>query len=413
MTITFYTLIYKVKSKFDFDKYKEWGNNLMKNIKNNNFIIFTNLETYDIIKDIIDFTNNNIKIKILEFNEFKYYKYKLYFEKCKKLIDGYNIDWKLLLIWIERILLLNKIKDTKTEYYAHVDFGYFRDDKFSDAFLNNIDILNNLNKDKIYYCLVYNDLFYIKNILNQNLYKEIIGGGFFIIHYDKIDYYINLFNDKVLYYINNKELIKDDQYILQNIIFDKNNINNFELITDKNSCLNYIYLEKVTREYNYYDYIKSIYYSKLIFENYGYDNIENYFRIKNNDYSIIDYNGSMKKSCDNWFVFRKFLSCIDKNKFIVNNCKKLFYNYYLICNELGCNVICENKNIKVFNLNDNIYILLKIKTSSITYKILYNMIDTFIPITKLNINSNLNINSTEYQFIIEISRLFNFEIQFV
>ena len=247
--IIFYTLIYKIKSKFDFKKYEEWGSNLIKNMKDQLLVIYTDQNTYDILKDYLK--SDNIKLIFLELNEFKYYKYIDFFERCTSLTEGFNIDARLLLIWLERIIVLDNLKDLiKSEFYSFVDFGYFRDTKIYDNFFKN-NIL--LNKEKIYYCLVKNDNIYLKNniLLYYNNNKEypikndgIIGGGFFIIHNDKINFYVNLFENKVSLYINNNRLIKDDQIIITDIIFDKNNIEHFELITDIDSHLNITYKNK-------------------------------------------------------------------------------------------------------------------------------------------------------------------------
>ena len=52
MKITFFTLIYKIKSKFNFQKYYDWGINLIKTLKNHELIIFTDKNTYKEIKKI-------------------------------------------------------------------------------------------------------------------------------------------------------------------------------------------------------------------------------------------------------------------------------------------------------------------------------------------------------------------------
>lgn len=435
--ITFYTLIYKIKSKINFDKYKKWGINLINNIKEQKLIIYTDNNTYELLKDI--FHNiDNIKIIILELNNFKYYKYIDFFNKCIKLTENYDIDSKLLLIWLERIIILDNLKNfISSDFYSYVDFGYFRDETIYDNFLKNNIILN---KDKIYYCLVNNDNIYLKNdiLLYYKINKEypvknngIIGGGFFIIHYDKIDFYINLVDNKILSYIDNNILIKDDQIIITDIIFDKNNIEHFELITDVDSHLNIVYRNKINQNNNYKDFVKSIYYSKLIFQNKQQIALyDNYINISEKIYEIKDFNNIIKyKNDDNWFCFKKLLNHNNYENYITNNYKLLLYNYYLGYN-VDYDIYYENNIIKVMKNNYDIYIFFKINLYELNYIILYNLLDIFINIQKLNINNLYNgifynhhipetsdseqafMGTTEidYEILIELSKIFNFDI---
>lgn len=416
--IVFYTLIYKIKSKFDFKKYEEWGKNLVNNIKENILIIYTDNYTYALIKNIFD-NNNNIKIIFLDLNNFKYYKYIDFFNNCTKLTEEHDIDPKLLLIWLERVIILNNIKNLiKSDFYSFVDFGYFRDVNIYDNFFKN-NIL--LNKDKIYYCLIKNDNIYIKNeillyykINNEYPIKNdgMIGGGFLIIHHDKINFYINLFENKILSYINNNRLIKDDQIIITDIIFDKNNIEHFELITDTDSHLNICYKNKININNNYKDFIQSIYYSKLIFLNsQKYMLYNDYITITEKTYIINNYDNIINyKNDDNWFVFKKFLNNYNYQDYIVTNYKLLFYDYYLgydIKYNIEYNIYYENNLIKVMKNDYKIYIIFKINLNNLNYIILYDLLDIFINIQILNINSLYDI---DYEIIIELSKIFNFTI---
>jgi hypothetical protein len=409
--IIFYTLIYKIKSKFNFEKYEEWGNNLLKNLKDQTLIIYTDENTYNLLKDILN--HNNIKIVFLELTNFKYYKYIDFFSSCTKLTEGYNVDPKLLLIWLERIIILDNLKNfINSEFYSFVDFGYFRDETIYDNFLKNNIVLN---KDKIYYCLIKNDIIYIKNeILSYYKYNKeypikndgMIGGGFFIIHFDKINFYINLFESKILSYMNNNRLIKDDQIIITDIIFDKNNIEHFELITDIDSHLNIQYKNKIIPNNNYKDFIESIYYLKLIFENKQKKNLYNhYINITKKKYEIKNFDNIINYiNDDNWFTFKKFLNDNNYTNYIINSHKLLFYNYYLGY-DVKYDTYYENNIIKVMKENNNMYILFNINLSDINYLILYDLLDIFINIQNLNINKLYNI---DYEIIIELLKIFNF-----
>lgn len=413
--IVFYTLIYKIKSKFDFKKYQEWGNNLIKNLNNQTLVVYTDKNTYNLLKRILN-NNNNIKIIFLELSDFKYYKYIDFFNNCTKLTEGHDIDSKLLLIWLERIIILDNLKNYITsKFYSYVDFGYFRDELMYNNFLKSNIILD---KDKIYYCLVKNDIIYLKNDIliyyrdnkeypNKN--DGIIGGGFFIIHSDKINFYINLIENKILSYINNNILIKDDQIIITDVIFDKNNIDHFSLITDINSHINNVYKNKILQNNNYKDFIYSIYYSRLIFENLKKHNLyDNYINLSEKTYEIKNFDNIINyKNDDNWFVFKKFLSDYNYTDYIITSHKLLLYDYYLGYN-VNYNVYYENNIIKVMKNDYKIYISFKIIFDELNYLILYDLINIFINIQILNIKNDSNI--LDYEIIIELSKIFNFKI---
>lgn len=411
--IVFYTLIYKIKSKFDFEKYEEWGKNFINNMKDQTLVIYTDNNTYNILKNIFD--HNNIKIIILELNNFTYYKYIDFFNNCTHLTSGHNISPELLLIWLERIIILDNLKKYITsDFYAFVDFGYFRDEIIYNNFFKN-DII--LNKDKIYYCLVKNDIIYLKNdiISYYNINKNypikndgIIGGGFFIIHYDKIDFYINLFENKILSYINNNRLIKDDQIIISDIIFDKNNIEHFELITDTDSHLNFCYKNKINQNNNYKDFVHSIYYSKLIFENKQKSMLyKDYITITEKTYEIKNFDDVINyKNDDNWFPFKKLLNDNNYKDYIINSHKSLLYDYYLGY-YVDYPIYYKNNIITLMKNNNDIYILFKINLEELNYLILFELLDIFISIQTLNISNECNI---DYEFIIELSIIFNFKI---
>lgn len=416
--IIFYTLIYKIKSKFNFDKYLEWGKNLLENLKNEIFIIYTDNYTYQFIEPLIN-NYKNIQIIFLEIQDFEYYKYLDFLNNCTKLTEGYNIDPKLLLIWLERVIILKKIRESiRSDFYSYVDFGYFRDNKIYNNFLKNNIILNN---DKIYYCLIFNDILYIKDLLLfYDLNKEMpvkndgmIGGGFFIIHYNKIDFYLNLFDNKIKFYINNNKLIKDDQIIITDVILDKNNINHFELITEYDSHLNVIYNNKINKNINFKDFIISIYYFNLLFKNKKKENfICDYLYVNNDYYSIENFDEIINiKPTDQWFVFKNFLNDINYNDYIMHNYKPLFFNYYLI-DENDCNinhdVYYENDLIKVFKKDNGVYITFKYFIGFIDYNILYKLYHIFININVLNINKISNHYNNE--IIIQLSEIFKFKI---
>jgi hypothetical protein len=104
-----------------------------------------------------------------------------------------------------------------------------------------------LNKEKIYYSYLNNNMNYtnamIKHVNNKNI-KGLpispipinhltIAGGIFLIYKDKIDWWLNLYNSKLELYFTNNYYVKDDQIILLDCIFS--NITNFCLYKENNN----------------------------------------------------------------------------------------------------------------------------------------------------------------------------------
>ena len=258
----FYTIIYKIESKFDFEKYIEWGKNLINYLQNYKLIIFTNHETYDIIKGIIK-DKKNIEIFYFNIENFYYFKYKNFLlqNTCKDCFPDHKISYKLILLWIERHLLVEKIKKKyKSDFYCYIDWGYIReknksieikDYKFDE---NKIQWgLVNSKKDTFEY---YNHLFKTKdkNILKKNIkdiiinqkiekYQPIFGGGFSIIPHKMVDEFLKIYKHSLNYILDNQILFKDDQSIIAYTII--NNLNKFKLIykeKDKIEWFPFIYL---------------------------------------------------------------------------------------------------------------------------------------------------------------------------
>ena len=246
--ITFYTLIYKIKSKFSFETYLEWGEILIKNLNNHHLVIFTDNETSILLHQLIN-GRENIKIIIKELSDFKYAIYKDEIEKNtnKSYFPHHDIDYKLILIWLERHILIKEIeKQYSSDFYCHIDWGYFRENKIYHNWCNK-EILNTLDETKIYFALIRSDMDYLRKIFNivqckenlkENLEKLIIdniwsvGGGISIIPKGKIEYWLDIYQNTLDRFFDNQLPIKDDQVILINIFFQKDNVANFKLITD-------------------------------------------------------------------------------------------------------------------------------------------------------------------------------------
>lgn len=215
------------------------GGNLINFVEEELFII-TNSETYRIIEHLV-INKKNIKIILKEFDDFKFMKYEQYLKENTNEIyfSNHQIDYKLILLWLERHIMLDEIK-SKKDFICYIDWGYFRnklESKINFNLMSNSDLylplITNESKNiqKVSYLLREgnnNIKEYISNNLNSNYYP-IIGGGGFIIKKDYIQkyktFFWNIFND--LY--REKIHIKDDQTILL-ILYLRENYGNISLL---------------------------------------------------------------------------------------------------------------------------------------------------------------------------------------
>lgn len=253
INITFSTCWYIVKSKFDTEVYKKWFSNFLGNVHNFYLVIYTNKESYKMLKKYNK--QPNIKIVLVEFEEFYNYKYK------DKFIKNHNntvlknmIDWKLNMLWSEKISFVKKTVENKyfeTDYYGWCDIGYFRgrqndiDVELIKSWPNN-EKISKLNKDKVHYAIVNNNKEYMNFIFSILRDRQINGlpmhqlpqnqisvaGGFFIITREKLDWWAKTYDTILNLYLTNNYVVKDDQMLIIDCI--SQNIDNFELYLEDN-----------------------------------------------------------------------------------------------------------------------------------------------------------------------------------
>jgi len=218
--------IYYLKSKYDFSKYLKWIENIFKKFSREKLIIFTNSETYNKIKHL---SNKRISFIIKEIEELTYYTYKKFWEQNQlKNSTLLNYDWKLAMLWCEKINMVKEIKDKyNPEYCVWMDIGYWRDNlKLFDKWL----YLDRVKNNKVYYNMI-EDLEIVKNFYEDNNYipetQISIAGGFFISHTDIFNVYSDLFDFKLKQYIREGRFIKDDQMLIAEIAIENPNIFRF------------------------------------------------------------------------------------------------------------------------------------------------------------------------------------------
>lgn len=245
--ITLSTCWYKLKSKFDSKTYLNWIKNFLSIVNNFNLVIYTDADSFKEIFILDELSNKKIKIIIKPFEEFYTYKYKTYWinnHSKSNLHLHLHTDWKLNMLWNEKVFLVNETIKNKyfdTLYYGWCDIGYFRNrpnnlnTKYLSNWPDNKKLLNNpFNNGCIHYgCVQNNTITYVKlqndirthysnRLTTQptNQIEEIcFAGGFFILRKDLIDIYVELYNEKLMYYFMNNFIIKDDQTIIMDIIF--------------------------------------------------------------------------------------------------------------------------------------------------------------------------------------------------
>jgi len=250
--VTFSTCWYILKSKFSENTYCKWISNLLSIVKNFNLVIYTNPESYEYLIQLIDSSNENIKVIIKPIEEFYTYKYKEHWIKNheKSNMDLHkHTDWKLNMLWNEKIFFVNEtIKNRyfSSLYYGWCDIGYFRNrpHDIHTAYLQNWPnpeklLSSNFINRYIHYACVQNEAKILESLsyditthYTHKLetpptlrYTEIcFAGGFFILRPEVAVNYMKIYDEKLNYYFTNNYFIKDDQTIIMDIIFRNPNM---------------------------------------------------------------------------------------------------------------------------------------------------------------------------------------------
>ena len=240
--ITLSSCFYIINSKFPPETYIGWMNNFLSIVNNFKLVIYTDENS---CKYINKKENPNIKVIIKPMDQFYNYKYKnnwIQNHQINYLINDKS-SWELNMLWSEKINFVNETIKNKyfdTEFYAWCDIGYFRnrnEDLHTDKLLHwpNYNTINKLDKNKIYYGCINNNNNYMNNLYNLINNKNSLGlpdkpmppnqqsiaGGFFIIHKNKIDWWVNTYDTKLALYFKHNYLVKDDQIIIADCIFSQ------------------------------------------------------------------------------------------------------------------------------------------------------------------------------------------------
>lgn len=267
--ITFVSAWYELTSKFPKEQYYVWATNLLANVRKFYLVVFVeDSRTSKLIKQL---SNNNPMVFVIihSIKHFHLYqKYKNEFQMNHQLNHQINklVSWELMILWCSKQRLVALVEENTslhhhkyppniTEYYGWCDIGYFRNrnNGFNEltpqqiqSFPNNVK-LSSFDKSKIHYGLVEPDNipYLLSFILNRRSdislpivplpFNQIsIAGGFFIAgggSGSPIKAWRDMFESHIAIYFDNNYVIKDDQYIIIDLICQNQNL--FNLLVEQ------------------------------------------------------------------------------------------------------------------------------------------------------------------------------------
>ena len=275
MTITFSSCFYIIKSKFDPSIYINWMNNFISMVKHFNLVIYTD---ENVVKYIDTKGNPRIKVIIKPLENFYHYEKKESWIKNHEKNEYLNsmINWEVNMLWNEKIWFTKETIERKyfeTEFYGWCDIGYFRN-RSNDLHTSRLDnwcnpsnpsLIGKLekNKNKIMYACINNDFNFLKWLHQLVNNKSEIGlplqpipptqvsiaGGFFVLHKNKITWWVETYDSLLKKYFEHDYLVKDDQIILANCILDDNLREHFTLFTESNPAFdNWFMFQRILNE---------------------------------------------------------------------------------------------------------------------------------------------------------------------
>jgi hypothetical protein len=256
--ITLSTCWYQFKCKFSKEIYNQWMDNFLSNVNDKYFlVVYSDNDSCECIRPYLQ--NKNIRLIIKPYTDFYNYKYKeawIENHENNERLNSYT-DWRVNMLWHEKIHFVyetirrsNKLFGYKTDFYGWCDIGYFRErlniDSTKEELVNwpNSKIIANLNHEKIHYACVQRNTEYVNELMRIILTRKndqgippipshqiSIGGGFFIIHKDKIKWWKRLFDTTLSRYFTNRVLVKDDQIIIADCVFS--NMRHFQIYKEE------------------------------------------------------------------------------------------------------------------------------------------------------------------------------------
>ena len=274
MSIILCSCWYPLKAKFDNSVYLEWIDNLLQNVNNFYLVIYANEEGSSQLSLSQFIDNPRIRVVFKPIEEFYNFQFKEQWirnHEQNELLNQYT-SWELNMLWSEKIHFVSDCREKKyfnsnsaIEMYGWCDIGYFRNRVNADTPIQLLEhwpsqeIICDLDTNKIHYALVNNDTGFIKQLMEQINEKDAddglpvkpipqdqisVAGGFFILSDKKIEWWKDTYDSKLQTYFASGRLVKDDQIILADCIFTKENQKFFALYTEESKYDNWFLFQR-------------------------------------------------------------------------------------------------------------------------------------------------------------------------
>ena len=223
------------KNKYNNNIYDKWLNNFIK--IETPIVLFTNEKTKPYLEQKI-IGKNNFKILVVEFEDFKTYKYLNQFKEQHQTLDNekkkHNVF--LYLIWNEKIEFVKKaiyLNPFQTQNFLYSDAGYFRNNSYTNW--PNPKIINQLPKNKVSYFLICP---FTQNELKCNKFEKLptfdhgrnkndmgvrFAGGIFYCHQDFFPIWYKIYYKFLDKFSKSNKFMGKDQSIINSIYLIKPN----------------------------------------------------------------------------------------------------------------------------------------------------------------------------------------------
>jgi hypothetical protein len=166
-----------------------------------------------------------------------------------------RIGWEVNALWSEKVHFVQETVDKgyfssneePNVWYGWIDIGYFRCRHLIDVprelihYFPNIDRLSTLDPTKVHYGFV-NPNVQVISLIQHSIESGrpippnqiSVAGCCFFTGREKVSWWTNTYDSMVNKYIQNDQLIKDDQIIIAHCIFTKELTNHFKLHIENN-----------------------------------------------------------------------------------------------------------------------------------------------------------------------------------
>ncbi len=228
--ITLVTALFKMKSKFSFDKYLKWVENLL--LINCSIVFFVDKEISNIIKSKRPFIYENktiwIETSIKDFYTYKNFRIN-FIESYEKDLEKSYHTINLYLIWAEKCHFLKKViyhNYFHSQCFYWIDAGYFRDK--SKKYINGWPCIKKCKEDPRVLInsirkLSNNEIKELKNF-NISFYENFIkktnvGGGFFGGNHKYLKKFIYLYYKAIKDFNKHNMFIGKDQNIFAYVAY--------------------------------------------------------------------------------------------------------------------------------------------------------------------------------------------------